>query len=206
MAKKTPAHFKRDEEIVRLRVGEGMSTRMIAQRFGISHQWVSAILRQAGVDGAVKFNWKRDQEIIRLRKTKCLTHSEIAAQMGLTLSVVSGVLLRAGMKTVRPSLAGRNAEIVKLRKHGTTVQAIADKFGLQPPTVMEVLRKAGMTNAGYAFDREALDKRNAQIVRLRKQGLTILTISQMVGLTRNSVNRILAQAGQTRPRGSQQRS
>jgi DNA-binding CsgD family transcriptional regulator len=94
---------KRDDEILRLFVEEGLSPEGLAARFGLRPSAVHGILRHRGVSlrrlssGAPPHHKERNDEMARLRAEEGLTLKEIGERSNLGKERVCKVLIKAGV-------------------------------------------------------------------------------------------------------------
>jgi len=102
---------RRDQEIVRLYVEEGLSLKKIGARFGLSDFAVRHILERAGVTRRAgglchllrDQQMHRNREIVRLYVEESLTGKELGARFGLSETGISYTLRRAGVHRRSPS-------------------------------------------------------------------------------------------------------
>lgn len=113
---------KRDDEILRLYVEEGLSPEGLAARFGLRPSTVHGILRHRGVSlrrlssGAPPHLKERNDEIARLRAEEGLTLKEIGERFNLGKERVRQVLIRAGVpREVQGGKGSRTHERVQRR-------------------------------------------------------------------------------------------
>ena len=107
--------WERQEDIVRLYVGDGLTLREIGDKLGVSRQTVCNILKDAGITAAQKAKKpakrrtvEQDAEIRRLYVDEDIPIQEIAPLLGLPIATVSESLhaqnvsvKRGGMASVR---------------------------------------------------------------------------------------------------------
>lgn len=128
---------KRNREIIRLYVKEGLTSKEIGARFDLGHAYVCQIARRA-----------RDQEVARLYAEEGLTAKEAGTRFGLGPRVVSDVLRRVGVSLTRsitgtpPHLKRRNDEIVRLYVEAKLpLRDVAARVGLSHERVRQILRR-----------------------------------------------------------------
>ena len=150
---------QRNEEIIRVYVGEGLSLQEIGVRFGLHRDAVAEILERAGVRKRASrptgdLQEQRDGEIICLYVEERLSHREIAARCGLSASGIRSILERAGVQArstshlalTREELTQRNREIVRLHlEEGLAARQISGQLALGIERVYTVLRAAGIS-------------------------------------------------------------
>lgn len=99
----------------------------------------------------------------------------------------------------------RNEEIARLAmKEGVPLLEIASKFAIHVATVRHVLWKAGHSTRGLssnyrgdnALSSKEMMKRDKDIVRKRKKGMTLQAIGDEYGITRERVRQILLRMGE----------
>ena len=153
---------KRDEEIVRLYVEEGLAVKEVGALFRLTYVRVIQILGEAGVDRRSRGwrshwpwrDWKqRTKEIIGAYVEDELSLEKVGARFRLSPTCVRQVLIRAGVGCRSPgwpawrskALARRNQEIIRLcLEEGLKRKEIAARFDLRPETVSRILARASM--------------------------------------------------------------
>ena len=151
---------KRNEEIVRLYVEEGLTVKDVGGLFGLTYVRVIQVLEEAGVDRRSRgwrsgWPWRdanqRTKEIIAAYVEEELSLEEVGARFRLSPTCVRQVLIRAGVgcrsRSRRPAwrskaLARRNQEIIRLcLEDGLKRKEVAARFDLRPETVSCVLAR-----------------------------------------------------------------
>jgi len=154
---------KRDEEIVRLYVEEGLTVKDVGGLFGLTYVRVTQVLEEAGVDRRSRgwrsrWPWRdssqRTKEIIPAYVEEELSLEEVGARFGLSATCVRDVLVRAGVSRRSrvpcpawrsKALARRNQEIIRLcLEEGLKRKEVAARFDLRPETVSRILARANL--------------------------------------------------------------
>lgn len=98
----------------------------------------------------------------------------------------------------------RAREATKLYKSGLSINGVAGRLGVSASKAYSILIDAGvkMRPSGLRVDAQpALNERNAKIIALYRDGLTLKEIGDMTGITRERVRQILKRARvKARPR------
>jgi DNA-directed RNA polymerase specialized sigma subunit len=154
---------KRDEEIVRLYVEDGLTVKDVGALFGLTYVRVIQVLEAAGVDRRSRgwrsgWPWRdseqRTKEIIAAYVEEELSLEEVGARFGLSPTCVRHVLIKASVARTscgrRPAwrskaLARRNQEIIRLcLEEALKRKEVAARFDLRPETVSRILAKANL--------------------------------------------------------------
>jgi len=187
---------------------QGISHDAIAQRYGISREYVKTVLHRynktasdpiSDTPPTVQELLERREKMAELARSG-LTYQQIAGAMGLSKKYTYNQIRKYNqtsehrVKVRRKSqeeisVEVRNA-IIKERKNGTIMSEIAELFGISLGTVNYVLRKAGLVRS-YSPKSDNLSVRDHEIAKLRRQGKTLNAIAGQYGLTEYKVYRIL---------------
>ena len=108
---------------------------------------------------------------------------------------------------MRKNTEARNAEVARLYQEGLSMCTLSERFGICISYVSQILkqqgvlaRRQGRPNHGCVND-AAVQQRNEQIAHLYKDGLTLETIGQKYGLTRERIRQIVKLGGVSRAEG-----
>lgn len=193
---------EQDREVARL-YGEGLSTRAIAQRYGVDKSTVSEALAREGVARRDNRGVTDEQEsqLVQLYQAG-LTMTEIAEQAGLSFLVVKAALDRQGIK--KPDgrytfTSEQEKDIVKAYLAGQTALSIAQRYKTKSKTVKATLTKDGISiRRGDISGKEAKGKskifsneQEQEIIELYQGGLAPKTIAGDCKVSRKAVLNVL---------------
>lgn len=104
---------------------------------------------------------------------------------------------REAREAAHKSIKCRNAQIVELRNQGKSLMDIATQFNMSESAIGHICKDAGCGRMNFKSQAkaDAKEKRDAQIVELRKQGESEADIGKLVGLSAGGVGRICRDRG-----------
>ena len=193
---------------------DGLHADEIAKRAGCSRSRVAQICGRAKVGIRRKPNVggpaRIDREAVRAGAAEGLSQRQIAERVGCTPGRVAQLCREMGVRTAG---AGRQASslgeadrerLLELRRGGMSVQKAADAVGTSYDVARRACRRAGLSGRRTEDDgakapgtaKLPMKERNAEIVRLRREGMRDRAIAERMGLTVGQVSGAVFKARQ----------
>lgn len=173
-----PKRASRRDETIRTLFADGLSDAEIGQKLGFAEDTVrkyryrSRILRAKGGAGFQYRNDTQTREIVRLR-AQGKKWREIAAHFGITISAAAAAMVR-----YEASFRLRNvdhAAWIQAYQDGASLTDIAIHFGVTSPSVLNALRKAGVSTRSpdHKYERSPESTERRRAARLKARGVEL---------------------------------
>ena len=202
---------EQQKEIVKL-YDEGLSSLAIARMFGVSKPTILKVLKRQGRkrrgSGEALRSLTKEQEegVVRLYD-EGLSSPAIADRLSVSKDIIFRVLERKGKKRrssgsyQRKLTEEQEEEIVQLYDGGIFSGAIAQKFGVSKPTILNALERQGRKRMPAGGRCKLNEEQQKEIVELYKSGLSLRPIALRFSVSAQIVARILEHRGvKRRPR------
>ena len=188
---------KRDKKILKM-LKKGLNQTQIANELDISNGSISIRIKRMKERGVVIPNDKTiknneiDNQIIELLK-EGLTQNDIASKLGLTYGQMIYRLkkIRERGLLITNKKKIDNNEILELINKGLNKTQIAQKMGVKRSTISLRIKKMKERGVYIPENNEPLDQKDNKIIELSEKGLTQAKISEMLGVSQQTIhNRI----------------
>lgn len=206
------------EQTVVARYQAGENSEEIAASIGKTGALVLGILKKHGVERRTRrrFTDEQEQEIAR-RYLAGETMGELGKAYGTSATVIHDALKRQKVQTRASGETRKGRGNTKLKRFdleqekricaryegGETSTSLAQEFGVDPTTVMNILRRHGKRSR----DRNLFTaEQKAEICRLYQEGESNIRLAKQFGCSASTITTILKQGkAQLRPHGSSQK-
>lgn len=188
---------KRDKKILKM-LKKGLNQTQIANELDISNGSISIRIKRMKERGVVIPNDKTiknneiDNQIIELLK-EGLTQNDIASKLDLTYGQMIYRLkkIRERGLLITNKKKIDNNEILELINKGLNKTQIAQKMGVKRSTISLRIKKMKERGVYIPENNEPLDQKDNKIIELSEKGLTQAKISEMLGVSQQTIhNRI----------------
>ena len=187
-----------DEEIKKLYIEKGLSTKQISEKLGANRRTISMRLRKQGI----KVQNKRirddldNEEIKKLYIEEKLSTVQISKKLRVNYTTISRKLKKQGIKVqdkrIRDDLDDEEIRKLYIKEELSTKQ-IGEKLGTNATTISERLKKQGVKVQSKRIRNDLDDK---EIKKLYiKEGLSTYQIGEKLGANPSTISRRLKKQG-----------
>ena len=92
----------------------------------------------------------------------------------------------------REVIRRRNEQMIQRRLEGTPVRELAKIYDFHPSEIYTITNCSEAVFPKFLSGQESKSERNAEIVRLRNDGVTLISIAKQFGLSYQRVSKIIA--------------